>query len=242
MTVYSEIKPDHITLTDSVTAALKTIKAHDDHVFLETPSGTYIQQIDNILQGNDTDKPAAGTQGRWYYAIDTGFLYYDDGSNWNKISPKVKEIDISTTCGSVAITGLDFNKHKKIQIYGSIYNPSANISTISLCCNGDTVLTNYYSQSIYADGTDIGSGRHNDGRCLYLKAGKCGMFNAMVSFDYNNIFRAISEISIVDPSSVQYSVYAIAGSASVTNITELDLVSDQSDGIGDGSKIYVKQG
>ena len=152
------------------------------------------------------------------------------------------EIGISSTCGGVTITGLDFNKYKKIQIYGSIYNPSANISIISLCCNGDTTLTNYYTQAIWAGNTSLSADRNNDARCITISAGKCSFFNAIVGYDYNNIFRALSKYVNGDPSGNDTGIYAIVGSSNVTNITEFDLVSDRSDGLGAGSKIYVKQG
>ena len=152
------------------------------------------------------------------------------------------EIDVSITCQSVAITGLDFNKYKKIQIYGSIYNPSANSSEVSLCCNGDTTITNYYRQTIYASDTTLAGDRNNDASCCAAEPGTCAFFNAIVGYDLNNIFRAISLHGRDDPSSIKLNFYVIAGSSNVTNITELDLISNQSDGIGAGSKIFVKQG
>lgn len=40
-----------------------------------------------FLQGTAAARPAAGTQGRFYYETDTGLLKYDDGSNWDIPSP-----------------------------------------------------------------------------------------------------------------------------------------------------------
>ena len=217
-----------------------------DSTKLYYDNGTAWQEILNktiyFLQDTEANKPAAGTQGRWFYATDTNNIYYDDGSNWNLLNFKTKETDIYTTCASVAITGLDFNTYKKIQVYGLIYNPSANNETISLCVNGDTTVTNYYCESAYANGTTISGNRFNDARCCEIDAGKCAFFNAIVGYDYNNVFRAITKHGRNDPTNIKLNTYVIAGSSNVTNITELDLVSDQSDSIGAGSKIYIKQG
>jgi len=39
--------------------------------------------ISAILEGTESDKPQAGTEGQFYWATDTNILYRDDGSTWN---------------------------------------------------------------------------------------------------------------------------------------------------------------
>lgn len=39
-----------------------------------------------ILEGTDSNKPAAGTAGRYYYATDMNILYRDDGTSWNYVT------------------------------------------------------------------------------------------------------------------------------------------------------------
>ena len=209
-------------------------------------NGTAWQEILNkaiyFLQDTEANKPAAGIQGRWFYATDSTKMYYDNGTDWYCIAPKVTEIDITTTCQQVTISGLNFNKYKKIQINGSIYNPSGDGSIISLCCNDDITVTNYYSEMIYSSSTTIAAQRYNNAKCCFVSARKHSFFNALVSYDYNNIFRALSKDSRDDPSAVCLDTYSIAGSSNVTNITKLNLISSAANSIGAGSKIFVKQG
>ena len=330
MATYIELTPSTITLTDSITGSLKNIKLHDGHLWLETTTGSYVQVLDNYTQDTEVNKPAAGTQGRWFYATDSSklyydngtawqeilnktiyclqdteankpaagiqgrwfyatdstkmyydngttwqeilnktiyflqdteankpaasiqgrwfyatdsnILYYDDGTNWVSIRFKITKIDVTTTCQQVTITELDFNLYKRIEIQGFITNPSANVSTINLCCNGDTTFSNYYSEKLYASDTTIEAGRSNDAYISKIPTGKQAYFKTTCGYSPDNIFRCLSRDNIDNPSSIALHINAISGSNEITNITQLDLISDQADGIGEGSKILIKQG
>ena len=201
-----------------------------------------VEKSRQYLQEVEANKPTAGIQDRWFYATDTHGLYYDDGTNWNLINTLITEILVDTTCQTVAITGLDFNKYKRIEIQGSVINPSANNANISLCCNGDNTATNYYREHMSANGSNTGGVNANDGMICQTRAGKASFFITTVGYDYNNIFRALSQNSLDTGTSLLNFVFVTAGSSSVTNITRLDLISNQADSIGAGSKFIVKQG
>jgi hypothetical protein len=39
-----------------------------------------------VLKGTKSERPAAGTEGRWYLAYDEPVIYYDDGSAWQTVA------------------------------------------------------------------------------------------------------------------------------------------------------------
>lgn len=49
--------------------------------------------IQAVLEGPESDKPSAGTAGRFYWTTDTKILYRDDGNTWNARSGRGTESD-----------------------------------------------------------------------------------------------------------------------------------------------------
>lgn len=70
-------------------------------------AGTWIAQSGGILQGLDAALPAAGTEGRVYYATDTHILYRDNGATWDHIQLDHAEI-VGLGTAALADTG-DFD-------------------------------------------------------------------------------------------------------------------------------------
>ena len=144
-----------------------------------------------------------------------------------------------------AVTSIDFplldiNTHKSYRVEIEIVG-SASVTNIYMFVNGDTAITNYYSQGIFANATSFTGGRNNEPRI-----GNTG------NEDYQKINVAVSLISskvcyntlgnYSDDSSIQGSIFYGTKTATVTNITQLTFTSSVASAIGVGSKIRIYRG
>ena len=72
---------DDFILTSADDTVQKALDTLDDH--------------DHYVEGLFSNRPAAGIEGRWYYATDTGILYADNGIAWREVSANVAASAVS---------------------------------------------------------------------------------------------------------------------------------------------------
>jgi hypothetical protein len=152
---------------------------------------------------------------------------------------KVAEVTVTSNTTQVTITGLDINTDKFYLFVMVIKNPTASAASYGMYFQGDLTNTNYYYQDQYNSGSSIGGSRYNNPYFCNLEAGDCAV-------NYTFVFR--------DPSGFPH-FYAINGmrtagnvyirnhhgckTATVTNVTQIDIKTDVSGAIGAGSRIII---
>ena len=242
MAAYIELKPSYVGLTDSVTGNIRNIKLHDGHLWLETTTGTYIQLLDNYTQDTEANKPAAGTQGRWFYTTDTNKLYYDNGTDWNLITINYSDILVSSACDYVEWTNLDINTDKLYRIIGTIKNVST--SAISLACyyESDYTDTDYYTERMYASGSNVGTINSNNGTISIISANNDGMFKAQIKLTPSGYSMCTSQSGAGNGSNDRIDICTQVLTITQTNITQIRLSSNKAGGIGVNSWFRLIKG
>jgi len=156
-----------------------------------------------------------------------------------KLWEKIAEIDVTTDVTTITITGLDILKDKAYVILFTVKNPTGTTSWYNLFVNGDTIETNYYSQRYYADGASVGAARGNVAYCFHCDAGQNAFGEALLVRDPSGYARARSSTCTRDGSSITIFDFAVVKTATVTNITRIDIVATVADAIGTGSKLLL---
>lgn len=141
----------------------------------------------------------------------------------------------------IDFTGLDIKTHKSYQIEVEIINPTASSTSLKFCINGDTTNTNYYTQEIVAGSTSLSAQRSNAPYIGYTLAGKYGYSNGFISL-VNGYLKANIYENRHDATSVNIAQYSIVKTATVTNITQITLISTIANAIGVGSKVRIYRG
>jgi len=152
---------------------------------------------------------------------------------------KVAEVDVTSAVTSITVTGLDINTHKFYLIIFMVKNPTAGGVWYHLCVEGDTTLTNYYSQYAYWSGTGGGAGRSNDACISSEYAGDEGGVLILVARSPSGYPHAWSFRAQRVGANVSIELYHACKTAAVTNITRIDIVASAAGGIGAGSKLII---
>ena len=141
---------------------------------------------------------------------------------------------------SIDFSGLDINTHKSYRVEIELIASGAS-GDVYMFVNGDTVLTNYYSQFVGGSATVFSGGRYNTpalqtvnvagSHYCYIEVGKI-----------NNLMRYFARgTSQLGTTPVFYNVMGLK-TATVTNITQLTFTSVTASGFGIGSKIRIYRG
>jgi hypothetical protein len=155
---------------------------------------------------------------------------------------KVAEISVTSDVTQITITGLDINTDKFYLIIGYIKNPTASLEVIALYVEGDTTSTNYYNQDFYVSGSSTGAGRGNSPYILDVSGGSNVGFLIFLLRDTSGYPRACSISTQDNVGSILIRSKAWTKTATVTNITRIDLVASVTNGIGAGSRIIIYGG
>jgi len=155
------------------------------------------------------------------------------------VMEKIAEVEVSSDTDYVEFTGLDGNSAWFYVLFASIKNPTSNNSEYYLFVNEDTTTTNYYTQSIYANGTTIATTNVNLPRLGHCTSGKSLIANVTISKDAADYFRAISLCNRESPTNLYPHLNFIAKSATITNITSLRIQAETASAIGAGSKFIL---
>lgn len=143
---------------------------------------------------------------------------------------------------SVTFSGLDGNDAGGYLLLAEVINATSNQIEMYISVNGDTTITNYYSQILLANGTTITTANVNEPRIGRMDASKKSDFDISIKCN-SGYFRYISK-SMFGSGSTQR-IYTLTGdkTASVTNITALAITSTAANSIAVGStfRLYKRK-
>ena len=142
---------------------------------------------------------------------------------------------------SIDFSGLDINTHKSYRVEIELINATASGGALYCFVNGDTTLTNYWSQYFYANSTSVTSARQNNPQISTLIASSIASVQLSIE-KVNGYTRITSSDNFNTSSSIAYEIFSSTKTATVTNITQLTFTSSVASSIGVGSKIRIYRG
>ena len=160
----------------------------------------------------------------------------------SKLSPIISEIVISSNCDYIDFTGLDSNVDGGYILEGAIVNNATSTSTTCyfLYVNGDTNNSNYKMQYLDMKGTSLVANRENSSN--FISVALNSTLNVFVNiksvngrFRYIAIFNGEGEEDIFD------SIRSVKRTSTITKITSLRIVANQTNGIGANSRFILKR-
>lgn len=157
------------------------------------------------------------------------------GGVWRKVA----EINVTSDATQVNFTSLDLDTTKSYMLITRLKNTTASTSVLYLCVNGDTTLTNYYSQELYNVGTGVYTQNFNDPRYVAALSGESSTNVTYLFLAPDGIFRYVSHWSYQTNTSLRAFLMIGNKSASVGSITELNIVSSVTGGISAGSEFIL---
>jgi len=183
----------------------------------------------------------------WLKTVDTPadgeVLTYNESYDQLEWKPRhvVRLADVVTSSNvtSIQITGLSLNDYVYAWLWLNVKNPTGSSCVYELFVNGDTDSTHYYSQYLRGAGTSTGAGRVNDARIKALPAGERGYLWGTIARDPGGYPRYLVVRHRETGSAVELHLTAVCKTATVSNITQLDLVASVSGGIGAGSRLVL---
>lgn len=196
----------------------------------------YEAGVDNFLALTDTPGAYAGNANMG--------LEVNPGANalqfvergWEVISQQ--QLVLSAT--SITYLGLDLDADWIYDFHVTWRNSSALANRLDIRFNNDNVLANYWTQYITADAAVLAAGRLNLGFVMGLTAGTAAAFHFTVQRDPNGYTRWLMKCGLRwAPAVCGMRYYGGTWVPNVANVTRIDLVSINANGIGGGSQFTV---
>jgi len=147
----------------------------------------------------------------------------------------VASTEVTSDTTSVSFTNLDINTDKMYVIICNVKNNTASTSSYNLFINSDTTTTNYYTQLLQAAGTALSANRFTSPQVLYLTAGTRGVSTVKVFLDADSYLKCAFEHLRDTGSGILYVCGHVSKTASVTNITQIDIQASITNAISAGS-------
>ena len=194
----------------------------------------------NVLYYNGTAwvKLAPGTSGQYLQTLGAAAnpawaTVAASSGNWTLVSTKTGD----GTSANLDWTGLDINTDGYYVMVGNLIC-TGGAANGSLFVNNDTTSTNYYTQTLSADGAVPSSNRGNNaitadvsnawGNTLFIKIYRCNGFAV-----------STNESKILDGSSIRIRLYYGTTASTVTNITRLTLNADSGRNWATGTSVSL---
>lgn len=147
---------------------------------------------------------------------------------------------ISGSAGTtLSLTGLDLSAYGAFAVVVVLKNATAADATISMRFNNDTTATNYYRETIVANGATLSSSRSNDDLIATLPASG-GIFARFdIANDIDGRPVATGAIQAGPVASIQLRNYA-RGWVTAANLTRIDIAANTANALAVGSyfKVY----
>lgn len=175
------------------------------------------------------------TQHRQLLDVSTPHVASEIPPVWEKIA----EITASTNVSSMQVTGLDLSTDKAYYLVGKVKNASTTSGTdMYVEVNGDTTLTNYYRQWLYAGSTSITAGRTNTPAVIYLNANNEGVFRMVMqrTVDGKVAGQILNSRQIGPSIEIENNAWCYNV---VANVTSIELVSSVANAIAAGSTLII---
>jgi len=157
----------------------------------------------------------------------------------SSVMEKVSEVDVSSDCTYVDFTGLDGNSAWFYKLFATVKNPTGSSTNYFLFVNGDTTETNYYSQCIHGNGTNVTAARYNNPVIVNIAGGDKALCETTITKDNDGYFRYFCSVSRDPASAVKLTIRNGSKTATITNITSLRVQTSVSNAIGAGSKFIL---
>lgn len=153
----------------------------------------------------------------------------------------VAEVVLGSDATSIQVTNLDLNADRIWYITLVATNPTGSDENVAFYINGNTTPTNYYSQRLYATGTLVAADRANTATSMRLPSTftKSGSALMIVARDPDSKFRLISHTTMQTGVGIYFIFYAVAATFSVANVTQVDIVADQTNGLKTGTRLII---
>lgn len=163
-----------------------------------------------------------------------------DIANTNLISEQILGSDTTT----VTFNNIDLSKDGEYELWCYIEGATSNTS-VYVFFNNDTTLTNYYNQALTANSTTVSGSRTNNPAILNLQQNESSFGVVKIMQNASGFGLAQCTTNRVDGSGVQLAVRTMSTSATISNITRIDVTHQDTNGLGSGSifRLYrVKTG
>ena len=154
------------------------------------------------------------------------------------VADKVADITVGTATTSVDITGLNITKDSEYLLV-SDFNVTATAPTFRLLINNNATATNYYSQSLSADGTSLGGSRSNDAWITWGDNSKTTIANTTIKLLNTGYCAFSTESSIKIGSGIIINRRDATTTFTASSVSQITIVSTGTNGIGIGSRFQL---
>lgn len=150
----------------------------------------------------------------------------------------VEQETLTSAATDVTFSGLDIDTDDHYILIIRWKNGASGSSELNLFINGDTTLTNYYSQKNEANGAGVTAARTNDSRIAQVSAANLNSFMLLeISLDPDDYVRAFAR-DMREGSSLPLLVMRfITKVATVANITSITVNCSQANHLAIGTSI-----
>jgi len=158
--------------------------------------------IDEFIELIDTPNSYSGQAGKTLRVntAETGLEFAPfPAGDWKVIA----YVEVTTNVDYVDFTGLDINTDKFYILFAAVKNPLTSNLRYYIFVEGDYTPTNYYTQYLAGQGTNIPVGRMNDNEFLWIHAGTCGFVNAFITRDPAGRFRMVNLTNKMEPTALE---------------------------------------
>ena len=141
---------------------------------------------------------------------------------------------------NVDITGLNIGKGDEVVLVSSLNNVIANTLEARLFINGNTTVSNYYVQRIYAMSTTVGAGRLNSSTAIINDNIDTTLAITKIKLANGGFFVCQSQNSRkIGTGSLLLDDWYVTSTFTVTSITSLRIASSLTNAIGIGSRFQL---
>ena len=153
----------------------------------------------------------------------------------------IEDITVGNAVTSVQFSGFTATKEDTLMLVADINNTSGSTSNYELFVNNDLVTTNYWFQFLLATGTTIVGGRGNNARIIGMATGgkNLALIPIKLTNDGHFTFQAQNSRDYNVANGIDLDDQYCSKTATITNITQLDVVADVASAIGIGSRFQL---
>jgi hypothetical protein len=145
---------------------------------------------------------------------------------------------LSAAATTITLTNLDLAGDKWWKLMIAYKNVAAATTSIALYYNNDQTATNYYRQYLSVSGAAVASGRVNDALIFGAVTNTSQFGHLEITRDVDGYPRAMLYTNRAAPASIDM-LNQIHIRNNTANVTRIDLVADQANAFGIGSKILL---
>ena len=144
------------------------------------------------------------------------------------------DITVGTATTSVDITGLNIGKGDEVVLVSDVTTTSE--GALSVCINGNTTATNYYTQELKADSTGVYAAKYNNSWFNYITGAAKGFSRLNIKLTNSGYFIAqVHSLREYGGSAIKIEAMYVTSTFTSTAITQLTIQGN----IGIGSRFQL---